>query len=984
MMKYRGRGVAMLLVAALLTAMLAITVSAGENNSHFQKTVDSYTANSGEDFVLTSSSRFFIVSGSAPAADSELLQTVKLLSSEFAAQNKPSAEPLAIVWGPESYAKTGDIIVRLDTGLNYDHEEYEVVVRSDMAVVQANDPDGILYGLRFLLKNLILNGGNRIGSCTVHDVPDTRERTVMLDCARKYYSKEWIKNFIREMSWMGYNAIELHIADDGGFRADVWDPAYFTSPNGNDYTWLCGGESAYWVYGSYNNYGEYAEKSENQTKYLSAADLIEIFDTAKEYHLAVIPSLDVPGHTEYMNTKYYNKAKNDSSFSFTYDGITYYRNGVSDHGTWKDYATAFPNGVNTNFYRINYGNKDPNNSATDSALDVANPVARAFSLSVIQDFALFFQKYAGSTDFNIGTDEVDMNLYGNGWNTYAQRNGFGSSIYDAFLEYINTVNRCVRNCGYTARAFNDCLYLSGYDFSSRNVDLDTNIEIVYWDNIEARTGSAYYNNHNATSPYEFLNRNHIMYNAISCYNYYVLRYCYNNGKDALDPTNNWWSFCRATAEHNYAEWNPSRMYEDNASSPVVNDARLGGGYFLIWCDFAGYKTEEQVWNGKDANGTYNVIERMWANSAKMWKWNLNSQLSFNDFQQMWKKLQYFPGYTSCSAAARLTEAKEVEPAYFADHSTLAQLLKNKERPELYTEASYQNYLNAYAAAAAVHERYDATQAQVDEAVAALRSAISALENRGMPLKLQFKVRYGDRTAEIGAKTEYVTANKNYLIHIPAMTGYRFSSVEGDAVYSPATNGASFGTLSGKVSSEETITIWYESQPQLELLRRLLQNAEQTNSKGYTEATWQCYHAARVEAQSFYDSVAGNPAECTHQNEVNRYVLKLLQAISQLALSSAETTVDVKLATAYVAAGKEAVLLVTASPDVTEIAVQDEQGNVVTLTECCAEIMQTQAGESVKLWYVSFYVQTARENPYRYTVQAVGTKTVTEDVMVPCR
>jgi hypothetical protein len=211
--------------------------------------MDTYREKDGT-FEFTTASRFYIVSDLEPSE--ELIQTVQLASQQFAADAKPSAAILDIVWGPESWSKTGDIIVKLDPSSGIPEEGYALDV-ADQAEVIASDVDGLLYGLNMLHK-CIRGYGNNLSGFFASDVPDTKERTVMLDCARKYYTKDWICNFIRQMSWMGYNTIQLHFSEDGGFRADFWDPEYYKgsfNPT-NDLTWLCGSHVQSWVHDGYD------------------------------------------------------------------------------------------------------------------------------------------------------------------------------------------------------------------------------------------------------------------------------------------------------------------------------------------------------------------------------------------------------------------------------------------------------------------------------------------------------------------------------------------------------------------------------------------------------------------------------------------------------------------------------------------------------------------------------------------------------------
>ena len=80
-----------------------------------------------------------------------------------------------------------------------------------------------------------------------------------------------------------------------------------------------------------------------------------------------------------------------------------------------------------------------------------------------------------------------------------------------------------------------------------------------------------------------------------------------------------------------------------------------GGYFLIWTDYGAYATETEIWNGMDETGKYNVIERMWANIAKMWDYDLNERLEYEDFAALCLKLGHYPGYTACDVPTVLPE-----------------------------------------------------------------------------------------------------------------------------------------------------------------------------------------------------------------------------------------------------------------------------------------------------------------------------------------
>ena len=348
---------------------------------------DGYTAGSGT-FTVTSSSRVFVVGTSAPTGD--LLQTAQLIQRELKAEFGESyfAE---MVWGDAKVAMPGDIVLNLDTASGTGADGYKLNVTGTTATVTAADTDGLIYGANNLMKCFRAVGGNSISGFTGNDTPDTKERTVHLDLARKYYTVEWVKNFIRQMSWMGYNALELHLSEDGGFRADFWDSNYYTSnyqPE-NNFSWLCGSKLQYWVYDPYDS-------DPDANKYLTTAELVEICDVAKEYHIEIIPSFDSPAHMDYITWKFEQyhtayKNKNGDGFEFTYGDTTY--NSKSSHGC------------------INYAGKTGASSpnANYTTIDITEgTMARAFVFALYEDMADFFKEYAGSTKFNIGADEVGL------------------------------------------------------------------------------------------------------------------------------------------------------------------------------------------------------------------------------------------------------------------------------------------------------------------------------------------------------------------------------------------------------------------------------------------------------------------------------------------------------------------------------------------------------------------------------------------------
>ena len=122
-----------------------------------------------------------------------------------------------------------------------------------------------MYALR-TIQHLMINNNNKLTYGTIVDYPNVAERRVHVDMARKYISKDWIIQHIRELSYFKMNAIQLHFSENIGFRIESdFDPA-IVSKDG----------------------------------YLTKKEIREILKEAKKYGINVIPSLDTPGHVQHI------------------------------------------------------------------------------------------------------------------------------------------------------------------------------------------------------------------------------------------------------------------------------------------------------------------------------------------------------------------------------------------------------------------------------------------------------------------------------------------------------------------------------------------------------------------------------------------------------------------------------------------------------------------------------------------------------------
>lgn len=613
---------------------------------------------------------FWIQTKDSKMEDADLAKQIRLFDSELAA--KVTTNTLPIFYGNREDAGDRDILLELDSSLSIAPEGYRISLTGNRILVSASDRDGLFYGCRNLIQQLLISGSV---SARV-DQPDVAERAVSLDNGRKYYSVEWLKAFIREMSWTNMNTLVLHFSEEMGLGIES-----------KRYPWLAGRD------------GTLCTQSEVTTdnRFLTSEEIAEIVTYAKLYHVEIIPSFDSPGHMNYV-VKKFNERCADQDYSFTYDGKTYTAEAGSEIGNYFHYngKTAIVQGSRNGKY--------------SRGIDISNEVAVAFTKSLIEEYATLFYNL-GCREFDIGGDE----LLGWGsavvstsvasrwkqldhWKEYAiSRTGNSNAVaYDAFLLYMNDLYDQVTDLGYTGvRMWNDDALRSADTGWKGAVQLNKNIDIWYWSE--------------GTNPVQtYLDAGYQVYNIINHYTYYVVSNKYYN--------NNLYPLARP--ETIYNRWNPY-VFDSKTSTPgagnnvQLHDSDVLGSAFAVWCDEPNVRTESQVFQ--------DLIPLIRAHGAKAWDSRCNETVTYETHCANGKKIG--------DAPKDLPAAPDVRPVQQLDLTALQEVVAAFEAtdPALYTEASYTAYAGAVAKALALAESDECTQAMLDAAVAEIQAKAAQLE-----------------------------------------------------------------------------------------------------------------------------------------------------------------------------------------------------------------------------------------------------------------
>ena len=246
--------------ADLTTAMAALNGITPESlQLNVFPSLRQYKAKDGK-FEAASGMKLVVVASKKANQDARLREVAELISQEFGAYGIPENKALPVVYGEKSEAADGDIVLELKDQVKDVPKAEGFAVQVDKKVeIQALTANGAMYALRSVMQYLKLKQAMPYGD--IIDYPETDERALHLDMGRKYFTPEWIKNLIKELSFSRLNTLQLHFSEHEGYRLES---------------------------------ETYPDIMSDQ--YITKAQMREIIATAKKYGVEIIPSFDNPGH----------------------------------------------------------------------------------------------------------------------------------------------------------------------------------------------------------------------------------------------------------------------------------------------------------------------------------------------------------------------------------------------------------------------------------------------------------------------------------------------------------------------------------------------------------------------------------------------------------------------------------------------------------------------------------------------------------------
>ncbi len=605
---------------------------------------------------------YWVETDNSKIENEDLKDQIELFACEMAEFTKDKSA-MGIVYGDAEKAGDKDIVLILDSKLGIAEEGYQILTESGQLHVSASDADGLFYGCRYVIKALRCGDSGKLPLNDVSSAPDYPERAFFLDCGRKYYSPDWIKDMIREISWSNMNAIYIHFSEEMGFRLES-----------KTYPWLAGGDNTLCIGGAS------CGVADDNDKYITQDEMREIAEVAKLYHVEIIPSLDSPGHMNYAVKKYNQQYDTDIGNYYHYNGTTAIVQGSGTEEAQKSYSRG---------------------------IDISNEEAVTFAKNLYGEYAAFF-KELGCTKFDIGGDEllgwgasIDASVSKwkqlDHWKTYAQnRSGNSNAVaYDAFMYYMNDIYDLVKGYGYTSiRMWNDDALRSADTGWKEVVKLNSEIEIQYW------TPTA---NNSKNNVLTYLNAGYKVYNFLSSYNYYVLG----------DTNRGVKGYAGITSQRIYENWAPNVFtpYNETGSDTAIGNENVLGSALCVWCDKPSTESAETVKS--------NLLPLLRMNGLKAWDADANVAVAYDDIQTIVNAFEDVPN-VSCVAVPDIYQFPDISElkALITESETLD--------TSIYTEESVAKYTAAIVAAKVVLDIDRPTSEQVSEAVSAVNTAKAGL------------------------------------------------------------------------------------------------------------------------------------------------------------------------------------------------------------------------------------------------------------------
>lgn len=176
------------------------------------------------------------------------------------------------------------------------NEYYQIDINQKGIAIQSATAEGTFRAteaLRKILNNATVNDNGTLSMSAVHiaDSPRFGYRGMHLDCARHFFSIDFVKEYIDLIALHGMNKFHWHLTDDQGWRIEIKKYPELTRTGG-------------WRTGTLTGRNSDADDRIPYGGFYTQDEMREIVRYAAERYITVIPEIDMPGHMMAALTAY--------------------------------------------------------------------------------------------------------------------------------------------------------------------------------------------------------------------------------------------------------------------------------------------------------------------------------------------------------------------------------------------------------------------------------------------------------------------------------------------------------------------------------------------------------------------------------------------------------------------------------------------------------------------------------------------------------
>ena len=154
-------------------------------------------------FVPTASSRIVCASGEA-----ELLRVAQAFAADY---EEMFGVRMSVMVGK---AAAGDFVFQLKADKKMPKEGYDIRI-TDRVLVSAPETSGVFWATRTLLQMTEQSDSRSLAKGNMRDFPSYAVRGFMLDVARKFFTIDFLRDYVKFMAYYKMNTFQIHLNDNG-------------------------------------------------------------------------------------------------------------------------------------------------------------------------------------------------------------------------------------------------------------------------------------------------------------------------------------------------------------------------------------------------------------------------------------------------------------------------------------------------------------------------------------------------------------------------------------------------------------------------------------------------------------------------------------------------------------------------------------------------------------------------------------------------